>query len=70
MFVMYFGALLILPLNINPWLQLLGVIVFTFAVCYILYEFLIRRVWFLRPLFGLKGKHKNSVAKKVLVSKS
>jgi hypothetical protein len=28
----------------------------TFAVCWLLYELLIRRVFFLRPLFGLKAK--------------
>ena len=68
MFVMYFGALLILPLKLNPWLQLLGIIVFTFGVCYLLYEFLIRRIWFLRPLFGLRAKQNNGAVKKVLVS--
>nr|WP_297788804.1 acyltransferase family protein [uncultured Allomuricauda sp.] len=70
MFVMYLGALLILPMEIHPLWQLLGVIVFTFAVCYLLYEFLIRRIWFLRPLFGLKGNKESRVQEKVLVSES
>ena len=56
MFVMYLGALLILRIPMHPLMQFLGVTVFTFVVCYLLYEFLIRRIWFLRPLFGLKRK--------------
>lgn len=61
MFVMYAGAYLILRIPMHPMLQFLAVTLFTFAGCYLLYEFLIRRIWFLRPLFGLKGnrmKHK------------
>lgn len=68
MFVMYLGGLLILALEIHPVLQFLGITVFTFAVCYLLYEFLIRRVWFLRPLFGLKGRLKEQTPTKVLAS--
>jgi len=54
MFVLYAGAILILPLQIPVILKFVGVVAFTGVVCYILYEFIIRRVWFLRPLFGLK----------------
>lgn len=70
MFVMYLGALLILRIPMHPALQFLGVVVFTFAVCYLLYEFLIRRVWFLRPLFGLKAKRIKRMENKALVSES
>lgn len=70
MFVMYLGAWLIFPLKIHPVLQFVGVTAFTFAVCYLLYEFLIRRIWFLRPLFGLKGKQKKDMPTKVLASES
>lgn len=54
MFVLYAGAQLILPLEISPLMQFITITVFTVVVCFLLYEFLIRRVGFLRPLFGLK----------------
>lgn len=53
MIYLYLGAYIIFPLNINVWASLLFVIVFTFAGCFITYEIL-RRIYFLRPLFGLK----------------
>ena len=67
MFVMYGGAWLILPLHIHPALQFVAITVFTFAGCYLLYEFLIRRLWFLRPLFGLKGKQVDKPSVKMMV---
>jgi len=51
----YWAAYIIFPLNINPWLSLLFIVVFTFAGCFLSYE-IIKRVFFLRPLFGLKFK--------------
>jgi len=57
MFVLYAGALLILPLNIPILLKFISIVVFTGLVCYLIYEFIIRRVGFLRPLFGLKSKN-------------
>ncbi|WP_047245257.1 acyltransferase family protein [Maribacter thermophilus] len=54
MFALYLGAWLILPLNIHPFLQFIAITVFTFTTCFILYDFLIRRVRVLRPLFGLR----------------
>ena len=54
MFVLYAGALLILPLEISPILQFIAITIFTVAVCFGLYELLIRRIGLLRPLFGLK----------------
>ena len=56
MFVLYFGALIILPLEIHPMLKFIAVVTFTGSFCYIIYEFIIRRIGFLRPLFGLKWK--------------
>lgn len=56
MFVLYAGALLILPLEIPVTLKLIAIIGFTFAVCYLIYDLLIRRIGFLRPLFGLRWK--------------
>jgi glucan biosynthesis protein C len=54
MFVLYAGAMLILPLEIPIMLRFIAIIAFTGSMCYLLYEFIIRRVGFLRPLFGLK----------------
>jgi len=54
MFALYAGAYLILPLDIAVELKLAGVILFTGIVCYLGYEFIIRRVGLMRPLFGLK----------------
>jgi len=54
MFVMYAGALIILPLDIPVMLKFVFIILFTGAVSYLIYEFIIRRIGFLRPLFGLK----------------
>lgn len=51
---LYLGAMIILPLEIHPVLKFIGVVVFTGSFCYLVYEFIIRRVNILRPLFGLK----------------
>ena len=56
MFVLYAGALFILPLNIPILLKFIGIVAFTGLVCYLIYEFIIRRIGFLTPLFGLKQK--------------
>ena len=63
MFVLYAGALLILPLNLHPMLQFIGITVFTFIVCFLIYEFVLKRVMFLRPLFGLKWKFQKECSK-------
>ncbi|MCB0630284.1 MAG: acyltransferase family protein [Saprospiraceae bacterium] len=67
MFVLYAGAMLILPLKIPLLLKFVGVVAFTFALCYLIYEFIIRRVFFLRPLFGLKWQF-NKVEKVQMLS--
>ncbi|WP_235295449.1 acyltransferase family protein [Portibacter lacus] len=54
MFVLFAGALVILPLDIHPLLQFSGICLFTFFWTYFIYELIIRRINFLRPLFGLK----------------
>jgi peptidoglycan/LPS O-acetylase OafA/YrhL len=53
MIFLYLGSVLILPLEIPTILKFILVIAFTFIGCFAMYE-LIRRVPFLRPLFGLK----------------
>ncbi len=54
LFVLYAGALFLLPLNMPILFKFIGIVAFTALVCYLIYEFIIRRIGFLRPLFGLK----------------
>jgi hypothetical protein len=65
MFVLYLGALIILPLEIHPMLKFLYIVVFTGLGCYLTYEIIIRRIGFLRPLFGLKWSFKKDINKNV-----
>jgi glucan biosynthesis protein C len=58
MFVLYAGAMFIVPLEIPVMLKFLSILAFTGLVCYLIYEFLIRRSGFLKPLFGLNWKIK------------
>lgn len=55
MFVLYAGAYFILPLEIPVVLKFILIVVFTGTVSFLLYEFVIKRINFIRPLFGLKG---------------
>jgi len=54
MVFLYLGSYLIMPLDIPVIFQFILVIAFTFAGCFGFYEFIIRRINFIRPLFGLK----------------
>jgi len=60
MFVLYVGALIILPLAMPPFLKFLAITFFTFIVCFLVYELILRRINILRPLFGLKWQSKNN----------
>ena len=60
---LYIGAMIILPLGIHPMLKFIAVVAFTGSFCYLIYEFIIRRVNFLRPLFGLKWVKKTKTKK-------
>lgn len=65
MIFLYLGSFLILPLEVPEILQLLLILLFTLTGCFLTYEFAIRRVRFLRPLFGLKpasGRSRTKVA--------
>ncbi len=55
MIFLYLGSLLIFPLDIGVQLQFVLVLLFTFAGCFAMYELVIRRVKWIRPLFGLKN---------------
>jgi len=53
-FVLYGGAMIILPLEIPVILKFVLIVVFTGVICLFLYEFVIRRIRLLRLFFGLK----------------
>lgn len=55
MVFMYLGAYYVFPLELNPWLSLVLIILVTFAGCWLTFE-MVKRIIFLRPLFGLKIK--------------
>lgn len=54
MIFLYLGSSLIFPLDIDVRIQFLLVLLFTITGCFITYEFFIRRIAFIRLLFGLK----------------
>ena len=58
MVFLYLASLVIFPLGLEPPLKFLLSVIFTTIGCLIFYEFLIRRVNFIRPLFGLKKNYK------------
>jgi peptidoglycan/LPS O-acetylase OafA/YrhL len=60
MIFLYLGSYLLVPLGIPAHLKLALLVVFTFAGCLGFYELMVRRVRFLRPLFGLKTIKKKS----------
>jgi membrane-bound acyltransferase YfiQ involved in biofilm formation len=57
MVFLYLGSLLIMPLEIPAAARFIFIVVFTLAGCFGTYE-LIRRIKFIRPLFGLRTKKK------------
>lgn len=54
MIFIYVGCLIILPLEIAVIAKFLCLVIFTFVGSFALYDIVIRRLGFLRPLFGLK----------------
>jgi len=64
MIFLYLGSYMILPLEIPTILKFILLVVFTSLGCFALYEFVIRRVYFIRPLFGLKRIKKTKSFKK------
>ena len=54
MIFLYLASFLIMPLGIPVLLKFILIVAFTGLGCFIMYDLLIKRVSFLRPLFGLK----------------
>ena len=60
MIFLYLGSMVIFPLNIGLPLKFILVLLFPVAGCLVFYEYIIRRISFVRPLFGLKKRMNNS----------
>ncbi|MEJ2004086.1 MAG: acyltransferase family protein [Cyclobacteriaceae bacterium] len=55
MIFLYSGSAILFQMEMSAWIKLLLLTVFTFAGSLGIYEFVLRRVSFLRPLFGLNA---------------
>jgi hypothetical protein len=55
MIFLYVGSYLIVPLEISALVKLFLVMAFTFIGSFACYELIVRRIAFLRPVFGLKS---------------
>ena len=67
MIFLYLGSLLIFPLNIPSPVQYPLLLLFTLAGCFASYEYLVRRINIIRPLFGLRMRRQ--VATPVVATK-
>jgi glucan biosynthesis protein C len=56
MVFLYLGSYLIFPLSISAGLKLILMILFTVISCFVFYDLLIRRIKYIRLLFGLKSR--------------
>ncbi|WP_462247280.1 acyltransferase family protein [Ekhidna sp.] len=65
MFTLYTGAMIFLPLDMSVALKFILITVFTGITGCLIYEFSIKRIGFLRPLFGLKWRLNKSRKRKI-----
>ena len=54
MIFLYLGSYFIMPIDMPAIFKFILVVIFTFLGCFASYELLIKRIGFLKPLFGLK----------------
>jgi len=54
---LYLGSYLIFPLSISAGIKLILMIIFTTISCVVFYDLIIRRIKYLRPLFGLRTEN-------------
>ncbi|HZY81519.1 MAG TPA: acyltransferase [Cyclobacteriaceae bacterium] len=54
MIFLYLGALLIFPLSMPVQLKFVTLLIFTLMGCMLTYEYVVRRIKWIRPLFGLR----------------
>lgn len=52
--VLFVLMYLVLPLRLSPWTKFALMVAGTFVICLLLYEFILKRIKWLRPLFGMK----------------
>ncbi len=64
---LYLGSYLFFDLEMPQWIKFGLVVLLTGLGCFLSYEFVIRRLGFLRPLFGLKSKTSPPIAANPLV---
>ena len=67
MIFLYWASSIFLPLDLPLELNLILIVLFTFLGCFVAYDLIIKRIGFIRPLFGLKGKQK--IKTEVLIEK-
>lgn len=53
MVFLYLGSVIILPLEIPAFIKFILIVIFTFSGCLMVYDLIIRRINFIKPLFGL-----------------
>lgn len=68
MFVLYAASMLILPLHMHVVLKFISITVFTIIVCFVIYEFILKRISFLKLFFGINWKP--SLKKRKIIEKS
>ena len=66
MVFLYLGSWLLFPLEISAIVKLLSITAFTLIGCFATYEFVVRRISFLRLLFGLKIEQKKVLSDEML----
>ncbi|MEZ5069751.1 MAG: acyltransferase family protein [Bacteroidales bacterium] len=64
MVFLYLGSVFLFPLPLPAVWKFIFLNLFTFAGCFLSYEFLVRRIRILRPLFGLKPSVKNQLTER------
>jgi hypothetical protein len=57
MIFMFMASTIVFPLEIHVTMKLLLVVLITYSGCFLCYEFIIRRISILRPLFGIKSSN-------------
>lgn len=70
MLFLYAGSYLIFPLGIPTPIKFVLIVAFTMLGCFALYDLIIKRVAFLRPLFGLKKSNNMKPIGNLILKKS
>ncbi len=68
MICLYAGSALIFKIDVAAPVQFILLLIFTFVGCFLIYEFMIRRIKFIRPLFGLRPDKMDKENRKPVVA--